>query len=72
MWTVQVALAAVAAAILAAAFSQLALRPNPGPRDPPVLYHRIPFVGHLIGLLLHGNKYYSITRYFLAFLFLPS
>lgn len=38
------------------------LRAHPDPREPPVLYPRIPFIGHIIGLLTKGAQYYKITR----------
>lgn len=32
------------------------------PREPPFVPQKIPYVGHLIGILRHGTKYYdSIT-----------
>lgn len=32
------------------------------PREPPRLQSRVPLIGHLIGLLHNGMKYYGITR----------
>lgn len=31
-------------------------------REPPVIPHALPYIGHLFGLLSHGSKYYSILR----------
>ncbi|KAK3291996.1 cytochrome P450 [Chaetomium fimeti] len=30
------------------------------PREPPLIHPKIPFIGHIIGLLRHGTKYYSM------------
>lgn len=35
--------------------------PKHGPDEPPVLPPRIPYVGHIIGLLQHGTRYFEIT-----------
>ncbi|KAI9052642.1 hypothetical protein LZ554_003981 [Drepanopeziza brunnea f. sp. 'monogermtubi'] len=35
---------------------------NDGPREPPVAQSRVPFVGHMINLLLHQTAYFSILR----------
>lgn len=32
------------------------------PDEPPVLSPSIPYIGHIIGLLRHGTRYYQITR----------
>ena len=32
------------------------------PREPPVLPQKVPFFGHLLGLLRHGLKYYTIIK----------
>ena len=31
--------------------------------EPPVVSSSIPYVGHILGLLRYGTKYYQITRY---------
>ena len=31
-------------------------------REPPVLPQKVPFLGHILGLLQYGLKYYSIIR----------
>lgn len=36
--------------------------PKQLPNEPPLLSHPIPYVGHIIGLLRHGTKYYELTR----------
>jgi hypothetical protein len=38
-------------------------RPH-SPLEPPVFASKVPYVGHIIGLLIHGLKYYQVTRYF--------
>lgn len=30
--------------------------------EPPVVPSSIPYIGHIIGLLRHGSRYYEITR----------
>ena len=37
--------------------------PQPDSREPPVLRSSIPYIGHIIGLLRHGTRYYEQTRY---------
>lgn len=32
------------------------------PNEPPAVRPWIPYIGHIIGLLLHGTKYYEIIR----------
>ena len=32
------------------------------PNEPPLLSHPIPYIGHIIGLLRHGSRYYQLTR----------
>lgn len=36
------------------------VNPRVGPREPPLLKPRIPFIGHMIGLLRHQAGYYSM------------
>lgn len=33
------------------------------PKEPPLIPSRIPFIGHVIGLLRHGSGYYSETAF---------
>jgi hypothetical protein len=37
--------------------------PKHNPREPPVLSSSIPYIGHILGLLRYGHKYYQTTRY---------
>lgn len=32
------------------------------PKEPPVLPQKVPFLGHILGLLQHGLKYYTVLR----------
>ncbi len=32
-------------------------------KEPPAIQPKIPFIGHVIGLLQHGTAYYSKTAY---------
>lgn len=36
--------------------------PRYDPREPPVLPQKVPFLGHVFGLLQHGLKYYTMMR----------
>ena len=38
------------------------LTPQRFSNEPPVVSHSIPYIGHILGLLRHGSKYYQITR----------
>ena len=34
-------------------------------REPPVIHHKIPFIGHVIGMYRYGAKYVDIVKYVL-------
>lgn len=36
--------------------------PSLSPKEPPLLTHPIPFIGHILGLLRNGTRYYEMTR----------
>ena len=36
--------------------------PKHHPNEPPVVSQSVPFIGHMIGLLRHGTRYYQIVR----------
>ena len=36
--------------------------PNYDPREPPVISSLVPFVGHILGLLRYGQRYFEILR----------
>ena len=38
------------------------ITPQRFPNEPPVVPHLIPYIGHILGLLRHGSRYYQITR----------
>ena len=38
--------------------------PKRDSREPPVLRSSIPYIGHILGLLRHGTRYYEQTRYY--------
>lgn len=51
------------AAILAVVFVlDRLLTPQRFSNEPPVVSQSIPYIGHILGLLRHGSKYYQITR----------
>jgi hypothetical protein len=33
------------------------------PREPPIISHPVPFVGHVIGMFKHGAKYFDFIKY---------
>ena len=37
--------------------------PKQLPNEPPLVGHYIPYIGHIIGLIRHGTRYYQIIRY---------
>lgn len=39
------------------------IAPKHHPQEPPLVPQRIPYVGHVAGLFLHGMKYFEFTRY---------
>ena len=36
--------------------------PKYDPREPPVIASLVPFVGHILGLLRYGQRYFEILR----------
>ena len=36
--------------------------PRLSSKEPPLLTHPIPYIGHILGLLQHGTRYYEMTR----------
>ena len=36
--------------------------PRLSPNEPPLLPHPVPYIGHILGLLRHGTRYYQLTR----------
>jgi hypothetical protein len=32
------------------------------PREPPVIPHWLPYIGHVIGMFRHGAKYFTIIK----------
>lgn len=41
---------------------QRRLRVHLDPREPPMAPTKIPVIGHIIGLLWHGKKYYQVIQ----------
>lgn len=51
--------------LLASLFALSAIRllePTYDPKEPPVLPQKIPYIGHILGLLQHGLNYYKKLR----------
>lgn len=42
--------------------------PKYDPKEPPVVSSLIPYVGHILGLLRYGQRYFEILRFFDTFL----
>jgi hypothetical protein len=38
------------------------------PREPPIISHPIPYVGHVIGMFTHGAKYFDFIKYVIRLL----
>ena len=36
--------------------------PKKYPNEPPLVPQFIPYIGHILGLLRHGTRYFEITR----------
>jgi hypothetical protein len=55
----------VGLALLAAFFFlvQRMLSADVAPQEPPLLKPKIPFIGHIIGLMKHEASYFSILKY---------
>ena len=32
------------------------------PREPPIVFSTLPYLGHVLGMLLNGSKYHKIIR----------
>lgn len=60
----QVPLLLLVAAVASAAWFALdyVCAPRLSPKEPPLRAHPVPYVGHILGLLRHGTKYYEMTR----------
>ena len=56
------ALAGFALAVLFAFLASNFFRLKTDPREPPVIYPRIPFIGHIIGLVREGPIYINKLR----------
>ena len=37
--------------------------PTQYPNEPPLVPQSVPYIGHILGLLRHGTRYYEMTRY---------
>ena len=61
----------VGLALAAVCYLNYYYMPKHAMNEPPIVPSSIPYVGHIIGLLRHGSRYYQITRY-LSDIFLRS
>ena len=53
----------LAAAIAAAWFAlDYFCAPRLSEKEPPLVPHPVPYIGHILGLLRHGTRYYEMTR----------
>ena len=57
-----IALLFVAATLALLFLTEYLYGPRHLPNEPPVVDSSIPFVGHIIGLLRHGHRYYQVVR----------
>ncbi|KAL8801097.1 MAG: hypothetical protein Q9182_004690 [Xanthomendoza sp. 2 TL-2023] len=60
--TVAISVTAVAVLVITANYF---LGPTYDPREPPVIHQKVPHIGHVIGLLQHGLRYFELlsTKY---------
>ena len=61
--TLLLVLAIVSAALYALDYFYV---PKQLPNEPPLVDQSIPYIGHIIGLLRHGTRYYQIIRYIIS------
>ena len=52
--------AAASALLIVAAHRYLSF--DLDPREPPVIKPRIPYIGHVLGIIMHGTKYFEIVK----------
>lgn len=43
-------------------------QPIHSPKEPPLVAAPIPYIGHILGLLRHGTRYYQMIRYYAVIL----
>ena len=43
-------------------YTKLLLRSEAVVKEPPLFPHPVPYIGHILGLLRHGTRYYEMTR----------
>lgn len=56
-WTVTICSLAIIAAVLLYLFQM-----RFDPREPPVVHPRFPWIGHVVGMLIHGPLYLKTIR----------
>lgn len=56
------AMGALGLVIAVGVFLSNLLRPKLDPREPPVVYPKVPLLGHIIGMLREGPLYYKKVR----------
>lgn len=56
-----IAIIATILAVIVTAFNHF-LGPAHDPKEPPVIPQKVPYVGHIIGLLQFGLRYFEILR----------
>jgi hypothetical protein len=32
------------------------------PREPPIIKPKVPYIGHILGIIIHGTKYFEIVK----------
>lgn len=56
------AVLAIAGLAMGIVFLSIALKVNVDPREPPVVHPRLPFLGHIVGMLREGPMYLKRVR----------
>jgi hypothetical protein len=52
----------VAAATVVAVILHRFLAIDYDPREPPIIKPRIPYIGHILGIIRHGTKYFDTVK----------
>lgn len=56
------AVVAIASLAIAIAFLSSVLRMKVDPREPPIVHPKVPFLGHIVGMLTEGPMYLKRVR----------
>lgn len=57
----KIAISVTVVALALATFNYF-LEPTYDPKEPPVIRQKVPYLGHIIGLLQYGMRYFEVLR----------